>query len=100
MEEIEAFLSFSTLIFNLSLFKAFLKTSESVSVSSFNSSSLVSSLKLSERSASIRWNFKFSFLPSKCVTNGWSILCVRITASMPSSLNILIYWLCSVSSVT
>ena len=49
---------------------------------------------------SILWNFTFSLRCSNCEINGESMLCFKITASIPSALNILIYWLCCCSSVT
>ncbi len=100
IEDTDASFNFSTFIFILSLLRAFLKAAVRASVVSFNSSSLVSSLNISERSVSILANLSPSFLPSRCVMNGWSILCVRMIASIFSFLNILIYWLCSFSSVT
>ena len=65
IDEIEAFFNFSTLTLRLSLPRAFLKVSVSVSDISFNSSSLVSSLKLSDKSASILANLTPSFLDSR-----------------------------------
>jgi len=65
IEDTDASLSFSTLIFILSLLRAFLKAAVRASVVSFNSSSLVSSLNISERSVSILANLRPSFLPSR-----------------------------------
>ena len=100
IEETEAFFRFSTLTSNLSFPRALRKISVRESVVSFKSSSEVSSLKISFTSASIRLNSTFSFFRSTREMKGESILCFRITAFKPASLNILMYWLCCTSSVT
>ena len=94
--------SFSTLISSLSLPRAFLKVSVRVSEVFLNSSSssLTSSLKVLFKSASMRKNFRPSFFCSRWPMNGLSMLWGRMTASRPSFLNMLMYWLCSFSSVT
>jgi len=91
IEEIEESFIFSTLTSRVSLFKDFLNVSVSLSVISFNSSSLTSSLKVFVNSASIRTNFTFSFFCSNCVINGWSIASFKITTSIFSFLYILMY---------
>jgi hypothetical protein len=65
IEDTEASFNFSTLMLRLSLLRAFLKAAVRASVVSFNSSSLVSSLNISERSVSILANLRPSFLPSR-----------------------------------
>ena len=86
--------SFSTLTSSLSLFNAFLNRAVSASVSPFSSSSDTSSFMESVTSASIRWNLTFSFLASRWLINGLSMLSFRTTAFIFCSRNILIYWLC------
>ena len=103
MEAIFLFFSFSTLTAILSFFKTFFITlliASAASESSFSAFLLVFALKVSVRSASIRMNLIPSFLASSWEINGWSILCVRITASILAALNILMYCACCFSSVT
>ena len=103
MEATEASFSFSAFTSSCSADRAFFTISASFSPSFLNSSassSLVSSLKVSFKSASMRRNFKPSFFRSRWLMNGLSMLWGRITASSPSFLNMLMYWLCSFSSVT
>ena len=103
MEEMFSFFNFSSFTSSLSSPRAFLKISLSFSPSAFRvsaSSSAVSALKVSVSSASMRRNLTFSFFCSSWLMKGESMLWGRMTASMPSSLNMLMYWLCSFSSVT
>ena len=102
-EAIFLFLSFCSFTFNLSFFNAFFIISRSpaaCSSISFSAFLDVLALKVSVKSASILWNLIPSFLDSNCEMKGWSILCVRITASIFAALNMLIYCPCCCSSVT
>ena len=94
IEETFSSLIFWTLTSNLSRFKAFLNVSVNFSVASLSSSSLISSVNESFKSASILTNLTFSFFCSSCEMKGWSIASFNTTASIPSALNIFTYWLC------
>ena len=100
IEEISAFFSFSTLIFNLSLPSALWKVSVRLSAAAFKSSSGTSSFKDSVTSASIRMNLYWSFLRSSWEMKEVSMLWFKITASMFCSLKSLMYCPCCASSVT
>ena len=103
MEDIFLFFSFSIFMVILSFFRTFfitLPTASAASSSSFAVFLLVFALKVSVKSASILWNLMPSFLASSWEMKGWSILWVRMTASILAALNMLIYWLCCFSSVT
>jgi len=103
MEEIFLFFNFSTLTVRFSFFSAFfiiLAISSACSSISFAAFLEVLAFKESVRSASMRINRIPSFFASSWEIKGWSILWVRITASIFADLNILIYWLCCCASVT
>ena len=96
-------LSFSTLTSSFSLPSSLRKISTRLSVVFWNSSfssSATSSFKESCTSASILKNWTSWCFCSRYVINAESMLCVRIIASCPWALNMLMYWLCCTSSVT
>ena len=96
--DMSSFFSLSTWTSRFSFPRVFLNSSVRAVVISVRSSS-ESSFSAPSTSASIRLNARFWLCCSNWEINAESILCFRITASRPCSLNMLIYWLCCTSSV-